>query len=150
MKKVILTLVIGLMTIVGYGQVVKVNVTKRQSFEHSSSISSQYAGENNLMTYIQGGSVLGFYTFDLDNNLMSLEYFDKNDEKFIEKYPIIEKYKTTNLVDVLIVNEKGEEYLVVLGNTVKDNSYVLIIEKKEGDKIVGSFYPDCVVEIVSN
>lgn len=150
MKKVILTLVIGLMTMVGFGQVVKVNVTKRQSFEHSSSISSQYAGENNLMTYIQGGSVNGFYTFDLDNNLMSLEYFDKNDEKFIEKYPIIEKYKTTNLVDVLIVNEKGEEYLFVLGNTVEDNSYVLINNKKEGDKIVGSFYPDCEVKIIKN
>jgi len=150
MKKVILTLGIGLMTMIGFGQVVKVSVTKRQIFEHSSSISTPYAGENNLMTYIQGGSVLGFYTFDLDNNLMTLEYFDKNDEKFIEKYPIIEKYKTTNLVDVLIVNEKGEEYLFVLGNTVKDNSYVLIHNKKEGDKIVGSFYPDCVVEIINN
>lgn len=150
MKKVLLSLVFGLMTMVGFGQVIKVHVTKRQSFEHSNLYSTPYAGENNLMTYIQNGHVNGNYTFDLDNNLMILEYFDKDENKYKEEFPIIEKYNTTNLVDILILNKKGEEFLFVLGNTVEDNSYILITNKKEGDKIVGSLYPECIVEVVED
>ena len=150
MKKIFLILVICLMTMVGFSQVVKVEVTKMQNFEHSNQLSTPEAFESDLATYLESLIVNGTYFFDLDKNIMTLEYFTKDGEKISNKFPIIEKYKTTNLVDVLTVNEKGEKTLFVLGNRVIDNQYVLIFNEKIDDKISGSFFPDCEVEVVKN
>ena len=147
MKKVFLTLVIGLITMIGFSQVVKVKVTKRQEFEHSNQLSTPEAFETGLSTYLKSYIVDGTYFFDLDKNIMTLEYFTKDGKKISNQYPIIKKYKTTNLVDVLVGEDNEPDMLFVLGNRVVDNSYVLITNMKEGDKIKGSFYPDCEVTV---
>jgi len=76
------------------------------------------------------------------------KFYDKNNVLLSEEYQIIEKYETTNLVDVLVKNSEGKIYLFVLGTTIEDGSYILITNEKVGDKIKGSFFPDSQVKII--
>ena len=148
MKRVFLTLVIGLMTMVGYSQVVEITVTKMQIFEHPNYINTQDADAQGLMTYLSGGYVNGVFTFDLNNQIMIMKGYDKNNVLLVNrKYQIIENFKTSNLVDVLVKNPEGEVLLFVLGTTIADGSYVLISNKKVGNKIDGTFYPEAQVKV---
>lgn len=148
MKKVLLTLVIGMMTIVGFGQVVRVHVEKMQDFEHTNQFSTQDAAENGSLVYTVGGRCNGNYIFNLDRMVMSLEWFEENGNRHYNEYKIVGKNQSSNLVDVIVIDENNERCLFVLGNTIKDNGHVLIMNKHEGNKITGFFYPDSIVEII--
>lgn len=145
MKKIFLTLVVCLMTMVGFGQKVMITVDKTQFFTHSISVNTSYAGEHNLLNYEEGGIIdTTDYIFDLDNKelrqMTRLGDFDRT-------FKILEVHESDNLVSVITQGDDAE-YLCVLGTQKTDGKYVLIIEKIVGFTVEGWFHPEPIVSIL--
>lgn len=146
MKKIILTFVFGIMTMVGFGQTIKITVDKAQDFTHSGLINTSYAAENELLNYGSGGEVDCDFIFDLDKK--ELKQVNRLITNFEKKFKINEIYKTSNILDVIVEGSNGEEILFVLGVQKEDNKNVLIQEKIVDGEVIGRFYPEPKIEIV--
>lgn len=135
------------MTMIGFGQVIKITCYKEQSFNHSIDFNTNYAAENNLINYTQASYVDFDLIFDLDNKEVTL--VNRMLSTFEQKYKIIQINRSANLID-LITDDNGTNTLIVLGTHKTDGKKVLIMESFENNQIEGSFYPEPVVTIVKH
>ena len=129
MKHTFLSIVSVMLGLTANSQVITVNVTTDQKFNHPADISTVDAIEKGTIDYPYYTVGNNVFVFDLNKRTMSL-----NSGKTLN---ISKINKTNNVLDCIVLNN-GVSILFVMGETSNGESQFLS-EWFEGDRITGYF-----------
>ena len=129
MKHTFLSIVSVMLSLTANSQVITVNVTTDQKFNHPADISTVDAIEKGPIDYPYYTVGNNVFVFDLNKRTMSL-----NSGKTLN---ISKINKTNNVLDCIVLNN-GVSILFVMGETSNGESQFLS-EWFEGDRITGYF-----------
>jgi len=133
MKNLFLSLVLVMVGLVANSQVITVNIHTVQNFNHSSSMSTVYARQLDLIEYPNYTVGENVYTFDLNKKILTF----KNSNGNIFSFKIIDITQNENILDCIVFDGIGN-VLFMLGEN--DNSEKeFLTEYISDDKVFGQF-----------
>jgi hypothetical protein len=130
MKKSILLSFFIIVTTIVSSQVITVKLDTTQYFEHSALLSTPQAIEYGKLVYTE--------LYEHKPNFVMTFNFSNMTESFDDYvFNITKVNESTNIIDV-VVDEDGQDVLVVLGKT-EEGGIMYIMEYRDGDLIKGYF-----------